>query len=107
MKQTTIVAFGDSITLSVQVTDERLRWTNLLRLRLREAFPDRGIEVINAGVGGNSTREAMVRLETESFSRGENFFPPYRTDNRIGFPLSGCIPSRLLSAIFPLPLLKF
>lgn len=95
MKTLTIVAFGDSITMSIQVEDERLRWTNLLRRRLREAFPDRESEVFNAGVGGNSTREAMARLEKDVLAHrpdwvllefGGNNDDPFHPERRVSVP---------------------
>ena len=58
-----IVAFGDSITNgSIGVTPEQI-WLHQLGIRLGS-----GYELINAGVGGNSAREAMARYEKDVLS---------------------------------------
>lgn len=56
-----IVAFGDSITEGVAggITPEQ-NWLYLLGKKLGDGF-----ELINAGVGGNSAREAMARYEKD------------------------------------------
>ena len=62
----TIVGFGDSITEAViRTPDPENRWLNILSGQLSEAFPGRDFRVINAGVGGNSAREAMARFDKE------------------------------------------
>lgn len=62
----TIVAFGDSITLAVSGNiEERLRWPSLLEAGLRERFPGRDLRVVNAGVGGNTSREGLVRMDAD------------------------------------------
>ena len=59
-----IVAFGDSITEgAIGVTPEQ-NWLKLLGGKLGS-----GYEIFNAGVGGNSAREAMARLEKDVLSR--------------------------------------
>ena len=56
-----IVAFGDSITegLAGGITPEQ-NWLNQLSKKLGSGF-----ELVNAGVGGNSSREAMARYERD------------------------------------------
>jgi len=63
-KPFTIVAFGDSITLA-QEQPENLRWTALLEEKLNKAFPERKFRVINAGVGGNTSREGLKRMAAD------------------------------------------
>lgn len=60
----TIVAFGDSITLAGRQPEDR-KWTTLLQTRLAEALPARPCAVINAGVGGNTSREGLERIERD------------------------------------------
>lgn len=60
----TIVAFGDSITAAVEQKLEN-RWPTMLELALRARFPDAELKVINAGVGGNTTREGIARIESD------------------------------------------
>lgn len=54
-----LVCFGDSITADECFEDGEQRLTP----RLREAFPD--WQVINAGVSGDNTRDALLRLYTD------------------------------------------
>jgi lysophospholipase L1-like esterase len=60
----TIVAFGDSITLAGEQPIEQ-RWTTLVEKRLTRDLPDREVRVVNAGVGGNTSREGLVRMEKD------------------------------------------
>ena len=65
----TIVAFGDSITeTSHQQTDDR--WPEILRRKLQENFAGIEIAVVNAGVGGNTSREGLARIKTEIAQQG-------------------------------------
>jgi len=62
----TIVGFGNSITeASAGMPDESKRWLNILKQQLSAHFKGHGFTVINAGVGGNSAREAMARFEKD------------------------------------------
>lgn len=61
----TIVGFGDSIAEAAQMSDENKRWLNVLKRLLAETFPEDEFCVINAGVGGNSDREKIARLEKD------------------------------------------
>lgn len=68
MKKITIVAFGNSITESAQMSDENKRWTNILKSKLTETFKQYDFNVINSGIGGNSARDAMNRYEKDVLS---------------------------------------
>jgi lysophospholipase L1-like esterase len=63
-KAVTIVAFGDSITAAKRQAPEA-RWPELVRRSLVERFPDCALTVINAGVGGNTSREGLARIEKD------------------------------------------
>ena len=60
----TLVAFGDSITQAVQ-QPENLRWVALLNDLLKEAWKAPSLRIINAGVGGNTSREGLARLDPD------------------------------------------
>jgi lysophospholipase L1-like esterase len=60
----TIVAFGDSITLANEQPAEK-RWPLLLEASLRAQLAPRSVRVVNAGVGGNTSREGLARIETD------------------------------------------
>jgi len=59
-----IAAFGDSITQAASVPEEQ-RWPNLLAALLRQRLSARDVTVINAGVGGNTAREGLARMERD------------------------------------------
>jgi lysophospholipase L1-like esterase len=44
------------------------RWPVLLQRRLNRAFPEVRFEVINAGVGGNTSREGLARMAQDVLS---------------------------------------
>ena len=59
-----IVAFGDSMTrCSAQLSHKR--WPFLLQAKLNSAFSDYRFKVINAGIGGNTSREGLARIEAD------------------------------------------
>lgn len=61
MTAVTIVAFGDSITEASHQPIET-RWPEMLRLALQNHFPQTHLTIINAGVGGNTSREGLARI---------------------------------------------
>ena len=65
-QKVTVVAFGDSIT---QATSGGVRpqqgWPMLLRAQLQQHFPWLAIAVVNAGVGGNTSREGLSRIRRD------------------------------------------
>ena len=68
----TIVAFGDSIThAGHQALADR--WPEILGHALRERFPECGLTVINAGVGGNTSREGLRRMEKDVLAHAPHF----------------------------------
>jgi len=58
----TLVAFGDSITQAVEVPESQ-RWPQLLEDALTREIVGREIKIINRGVGGNTSREGLARIE--------------------------------------------
>ena len=63
-KLTTIVTFGDSITQAVEQACDN-RWPDILRRALQERFPALSVKMVNAGVGGNTSREGLARIEQD------------------------------------------
>jgi len=63
-----MVAFGDSMTACAALAPAR-RWPALLQRRLKRAFPGVRFEVVNAGVGGNTSREGLARIASDVLAR--------------------------------------
>jgi len=86
----TIVAFGDSIT---EAGHQALhdRWPALLNRLLCDRFAGLDIEVINAGVGGNTSREGLRRIDTDVLAHRPDFVTvefgndgTWENDRRVG-----------------------
>lgn len=60
-----IVCLGDSITGIYYHTGGRRAWPEVLQHILRERYPQTPLKVINAGISGNTTTDALARLETD------------------------------------------
>jgi lysophospholipase L1-like esterase len=61
----TIVCFGDSITGVYYHTGGRRAWPEMLGLALRRLYPAAQVEVVNAGLSGDTTVGALARMEAE------------------------------------------
>lgn len=59
-----IAVFGDSMTAAAQVGPAK-RWTTLLEQKLNSELAPRSVIVINAGVGGNTSREGLARMDKD------------------------------------------
>lgn len=60
-----IVAFGDSVTRGVRDSvPQHLSWTFILE-RILNSWLEEDVTVINAGVGGNTTEDALKRIEKD------------------------------------------
>ncbi len=64
-EETRIVCFGDSITGIYYHTGGHRAWSHLLGDQLVRAWPGARLTMINAGVSGNTTADALARLDTD------------------------------------------
>ena len=64
-KPVTIVCFGDSITGVYYHTGGRRAYPEMLEIALRKNNPKAQVKVINAGISGHTTREALARIERD------------------------------------------
>jgi lysophospholipase L1-like esterase len=71
-RKVTIVAFGDSITAAKRQSLEA-RWTEIVRKELERHFPHCTIQLVNAGVGGNTSREGLRRIEKDVLAHRPDF----------------------------------
>ena len=60
----TVVAFGNSITLASRQSEEK-KWIRLLEAKIKTAYPKLAFHFINSGVGGNTSREGLIRIERD------------------------------------------
>ena len=62
----TVVCLGDSVTGVYYHTGGRRAYPEMLELALKQAYPDSPVKVINAGISGNSTVDALARLKRDA-----------------------------------------
>lgn len=62
----TIVCLGDSVTGVYYHTGGRRAYPEMLELAIRKAIPRAQVKVINAGISGHSTTEALARLDRDA-----------------------------------------
>ncbi len=62
---TRIVCFGDSITGAYYHTGGQRAWCDLLGLALQRRYPRANLQMINAGISGHTTVNALARLEQD------------------------------------------
>lgn len=60
-----IVCFGDSVTGVYYHTGDRRAWCELVGIALRRLYPRAPLEMVNAGVSGNSTADGLARMEAD------------------------------------------
>lgn len=65
-----IVCFGDSVTGVYYHTGSRRAYTDMLGLALRKAFPKADLTMINAGISGHTTRDALARIDRDVIRHG-------------------------------------
>jgi lysophospholipase L1-like esterase len=63
-----IVCFGDSITGTYYHTGGRRAWTNALGQTLKELYPQARLEMINAGISGNTSAHGLERMDADVLS---------------------------------------
>ncbi len=60
-----VVCLGDSVTGVYYHTGGRRAYPEMLQLALKRLYPDASVEVFNAGISGNTTVDALKRLDTD------------------------------------------
>lgn len=63
-----IICFGDSVTGVYYHTGSRRAYTDLLGIALRQIAPPAKIEMFNAGISGNTTIDALNRIDRDVIS---------------------------------------
>lgn len=61
----TVVCFGDSVTGLYYHTGGRRAYTDMVQIGLLQAFPNATVTAINAGISGNTTVDALARIEKD------------------------------------------
>lgn len=60
-----IVCFGDSITGVYYHTGGKRAYPEMLEIALKRAYPKARVQVINAGISGHNTRNALARIDRD------------------------------------------
>ncbi|MCC6694751.1 MAG: hypothetical protein IT365_03875 [Candidatus Hydrogenedentes bacterium] len=60
-----IVCFGDSVTGVYYHTGGRRAYADMLQIALQRTYPKASVTVINAGISGNNTANALARIGTD------------------------------------------
>lgn len=60
-----VVCFGDSVTGVYYHTGSRRAYTDMLGIALRQIAPQAKVEMINAGISGHTTENAMARIDRD------------------------------------------
>jgi len=64
-----IVCFGDSITGVYYHSGGIRAWCDMLGLALQKAYPYGNIEMVNAGISGHTTVNALARIESDVLAK--------------------------------------
>lgn len=74
MKNIVISVFGSSIMEGrIGVDDPMARWYNIMYTKLSHRFPEICFSIVNGAVGGESTRECMLRYERDVLAYSSNY----------------------------------
>jgi len=65
----TIVCFGDSVTGVYYHTGGRRAYTDMLGIALKKTYPKADLTMINAGISGHATTNALERIERDVIER--------------------------------------
>lgn len=60
-----VVCFGDSVTGVYYHTGSRRAYTDMLGIALRQIAPQAKVEMINAGISGHTTENALARIDRD------------------------------------------
>jgi lysophospholipase L1-like esterase len=60
-----IVCFGDSITGAYYHSGGRRAWPEMLKVALTRLYPEAGVEVVNAGISGNTSTQGLARMQKD------------------------------------------
>jgi lysophospholipase L1-like esterase len=78
-----IVCLGASTTFNAEVSSNDATWPARLQARLREAYPGKRIEVINAAVGGYTSAENLRNLKYRVLPLDPDLVIYYEANNEI------------------------
>jgi len=68
-----IVAFGDSITGVYYHTGGRRAWCDMLGIALARIYPHAKLEMLNAGISGNTSAQGLARIDRDVLARRPDF----------------------------------
>ncbi len=65
---TRVVCFGDSITGAYYHTGGQRAWCDMLKISLERTYPKARIEMVNAGISGDTTIQGLDRIQQDVLS---------------------------------------
>ena len=68
----TIACFGDSVTGVYYHTGGRRAWCDMLGIALKRAYPRAQLEMVNAGVSGDTTFDGLKRIQADVLAKRPN-----------------------------------
>lgn len=68
-QRTRIVCFGDSITGAYYHTGSQRAWCDMLGLALQKSNPNANLQMINAGLSGHTTVNALARIDKDVIAK--------------------------------------
>jgi hypothetical protein len=77
-----IACLGGSTTMTVKTSDE-YTYPRLLEIMLREKYPEKHIEVINAGVGGYTSIESFINFQLRILELQPDIIIIYHAENDV------------------------
>jgi len=66
---TKVVCFGDSITGAYYHTGGQRAWCDMLGLALQKANPNANLQMVNAGISGHTTVNALARIKKDVIAK--------------------------------------
>ena len=67
-----VVCFGDSVTGVYYHTGGRRAYPEMLQVALKRLFPNAPVEVVNAGISGHTTADALKRIDADVLAQKPN-----------------------------------
>lgn len=83
-----IVCFGDSVTGVYYHTGGRRAYTDMVGIALKKSYPNADITMVNAGISGHNTENALARIEKDVLAHNPTLVTVmYGLNDMVGVPI--------------------